>query len=141
MSRPIFPYKNMWQNRRQLLPRKKRRTNHHEIDCCYYGRWTRRTLLATQPHGKTKTIPFPDSGQGNHAAKDGQPSETLAGDGCHLCSHQSAVCCPCAGTAAGTASRKHSARTMQPQYSSLYWTGGSGDSETLRGSQDAGIAV
>lgn len=36
----------------------KRRTNHHEIDCCYYGRWTRRTLLATQPHGKTKTIPF-----------------------------------------------------------------------------------
>ena len=47
----------------------------------------------------------------------------------------------CAGTAAGTASRKHSARTMQPQYSSLYWTGGSGDSETLRGSHDAGIAV
>lgn len=40
-----------------------------------------------------------------------------------------------------TASRKHSARTMQPQYSSLYWTGGSGDSETLRGSHDAGIAV
>ena len=33
------------------------------------------------------------------------------------------------------------AETMQPQYSSLYWTGGSGDSETLRGSHDAGIAV